>query len=75
MLSMTKINLRSRVAPVGDAVPAAAAASSTAGLLDRLRHRLSPPGRLRDGSKDHRGVQENTTGLTHEQLKSYFLFR
>lgn len=46
----------------GDPVPAAAAPSGSAGLLDRLRHRLSPPGRLRDGCKDHRRVQENTTG-------------
>lgn len=37
----------------GDTLPAVAAASSTAGFLDRLRHRLSPLGRLRDGCQDH----------------------
>lgn len=52
----------------GDTVPAVAAASGTAGLLDRLRYRLSPPGRLRDGCKDHRGVQENTTGENQWKL-------
>ncbi|KAM9398419.1 N-alpha-acetyltransferase 15, NatA auxiliary subunit-like isoform 1-T1 [Salvelinus alpinus] len=46
----------------GDEVPAAAAAASPEGFMDRLRHRLSPPRGLRDGCQDSRVVQENTTG-------------
>lgn len=64
MLNMFKPTCVCMFFSTGDTVPAAAAASSTTGLLDRLRHRVSPPGRLRDGCKDHRGVQENTTGKT-----------